>query len=295
VEDVLIKKAEILVEALPYIQEYMDRIFVVKVGGSLLSSPETFDNVLLDIAFLSAVGVKVVIVCGGGPFINEALELGGKKVDFVEGLRVTDAEVLDVVVNVLGKVRDGILQVLAGKYRAQAFALTPDDNVLVAKKIHWQQGDEVIDLGFVGQVVDVNVDFLKKTLEKGIVIMSPIGKSPEGQLFNINGDSVASSVAQKLGAEKMLFVSNVRGVMRNPANTDTLISTLNAVQSEILIKDGVIHQGMIPKVRAAIASLKAGVKKVHIVGGISHAVLLEVFTSEGIGTEIVLEEQQENG
>ncbi|MFA5645780.1 MAG: acetylglutamate kinase [Candidatus Ratteibacteria bacterium] len=291
-EDGVIKKAEILVEALPYIQKYQGKVFVVKVGGSLLRSPETFENVLLDIAFLHAVGLKIVIVSGGGPFINEELEKQEKEIHFVEGLRVTNEEVLNVVVDVLEKVRNDIVQALQEKFHSSAHSLSPVDGILMAKKIHWQKGAEVIDLGFVGEVSEVNVDLLYSVLEKNIAVISSIGLSEEGTLFNINGDSVAASIACNIVAEKMIFVSNVRGVMRNPDNSDTLISTLNADQVDLLIKDGVIQQGMIPKVRAAMECLNAGVKKVHIVGGVPHAMLLEIFTSEGVGTEILLEERR---
>jgi len=290
VDNIIFQKAEALTEALPYIQRYKGKIFVIKIGGAILRIPESRKNILHDVAFLNAVGIKTVIVCGAGPAITEEIEKRGKKVKFIEGLRITDADVLEIVVEVLGSVRDEFARDLINEFKTPAFSLKPEDGHLIARKIHWQKGDEVIDLGFVGQVESVNTDVIKETLEKGIVIFAPIGISKDGQKYNINGDSVSSSVAQSLGAEKLIFVSGVKGVMRNLDNSDTLISVLTASQAEGLINEGVIHGGMIPKVKGAIASLKGGVKKVHIISGnIAHSLILEIFTEQGIGTEIVLD------
>ena len=289
-DNIIFQKAEALTEALPYIQRYKGKIFVIKIGGAILRIPESRKNILHNVAFLNAVGIKTVIVCGAGPAITEEIEKRGKKVKFIEGLRITDADVLEIVVEVLGSVRDEFARDLINEFKTPAFSLKPEDGHLIARKIHWQKGDEVIDLGFVGQVESVNTDVIKETLEKGIVIFAPIGISKDGQKYNINGDSVSSSVAQSLGAEKLIFVSGVKGVMRNLDNSDTLISVLTASQAEGLINEGVIHGGMIPKVKGAIASLKGGVKKVHIISGnIAHSLILEIFTEQGIGTEIVLD------
>lgn len=289
-DNIIFQKAEALTEALPYIQRYKGKIFVIKIGGAILRIPESRKNILHDVAFLNAVGIKTVIVCGAGPAITEEIEKRGKKVKFIEGLRITDADVLEIVVEVLGNVRDEFARDLINEFKTPAFSLKPEDGHLIARKIHWQKGDEVIDLGFVGQVESVNTDVIKETLEKGIVIFAPIGISRDGQKYNINGDSVSSSVAQSLGAEKLIFVSGVKGVMRNLDNSDTLISVLTASQAEGLINEGVIHGGMIPKVKGAIASLKGGVKKVHIISGnIAHSLILEIFTEQGIGTEIILD------
>jgi len=290
VDNIIFQKAEALTEALPYIQRYKGKIFVIKIGGAILRIPESRKNILHDVAFLNAVGIKTVIVCGAGPAITEEIEKRGKKVKFIEGLRITDADVLEIVVEVLGSVRDEFARDLINEFKTPAFSLKPEDGHLIARKIHWQKGDEVIDLGFVGQVESVNTDVIKETLEKGIVIFAPVGISKDGQKYNINGDSVSSSVAQSLGAEKLIFVSGVKGVMRNLDNSDTLISVLTASQAEGLINEGVIHGGMIPKVKGAIASLKGGVKKVHIISGnIAHSLILEIFTEQGIGTEIILD------
>jgi len=290
VENSIHAKAETLIEALPYIQDYKGKTFVIKIGGAILRLPESKKNILQDIAFLSAVGIKTVVVCGAGPTITEEIEKRGKKAKFIEGLRVTDRETLDIVVEFLGAARDEVVETLKNEFRTEAFSLKPEDRHLIAKKIHWQKGDEIIDLGFVGQVENVQADVLASFLEKGVAVFAPIGISLDGQKYNINGDSVSSAVAQSLGAEKLIFVTGVRGVMRNPDNPDTLLSVITASQGENLIKDEVISGGMIPKIRGAIGSLKGGVKKVHIISGnVAHSIILEVFTEQGIGTEIILD------
>lgn len=287
------QKAEVLVEALPYIQQYKGRVFVVKIGGAILRLPESKKNILHDIAFLNAVGIKTIVVCGAGPTITEEIEKRGKKVKFIEGLRVTDADVLEIVVELLGANRDEIVKTLRDEFNTEALAIKEDQGHLIARKIHWQKGDEIIDLGFVGQVEKVNTDVINSFLEKGVVIFSPIGISEDGQKYNINGDSVSSAVARAMGAEKLIFITSVRGVMRNIDNPDTLLSIITASQAENLIKEGVIQGGMIPKVRGAIASLRGGVKKVHIISGnIPHSLILEVFTEQGAGTEIILSEEK---
>lgn len=289
----ILQKAEALIEAFPYIQRYRGKTFVIKIGGGILRLPESKKNVLQDIAFLSAVGIKVVVVCGAGPAITEEIERRGKKARFIEGLRVTDADILEIVVEFLGAARDDIVKTLRDEFNVEAYSLKPEDSHLIAKKIHWQKGDEIIDLGFVGQVEKVNKDIINNWLDKNcIVVFSPIGISPDGQKYNINGDSVSSSVAQALSAEKLIFVTGVRGVMRNIDNPDTLISVVSASQVESLIRENVIQGGMLPKVRGAIASLKGGVKKAHIISGnVPHSIILEIFTEHGVGTEIILKEQ----
>lgn len=285
----IFQKAETLVEAFPYIQKYKGKIFVIKIGGGILKLSESRQNILHDIAFLSSVGIKTVVVCGAGPAITEEIEKRGKKAKFIEGLRVTDAEILDVVVDVLGSARDSIAKTLKDDFGVEAIVLKPEDRHLIAEKIHWQKGLEVIDLGFVGQVVEVKTGIIMSAAEKGVVVLAPVGISVDGQKYNINGDSVSSAVARSLGAEKLIFMTGVRGVMRNLDNPDTLISVITATQAENLINEEVIIGGMIPKVRGAISSLRGGVKKVHIISGnMPHSLILEVFTEHGVGTEIVL-------
>ncbi len=288
-EQEITNKAKVLIEAFPYIQKYCGKYFVIKAGGSILKIREAKENFLPDVAFLSTVGIKPIIVCGGGPFITEEIEKRGKKVRFIEGIRVTDSETLGIVKKILSDVRDGFVEFLKKEMKIEAIGLEPEEKFLIARKVHYQKGEEVIDLGFVGQIEYVDTEYLKKKFgENQVLVITPLAYSKEGILYNVNADSVAYSVSTAIKAEKLIFLTNVAGVMRNPENPETLISILKISQAENLIKEGIINAGMVPKVRAGIKSIKEGVKKVHIISGnISHSILLEVFTDEGIGTEIV--------
>ena len=289
-EEDIIMKAEVLIEAFPYIQQYQGKYFVMKVGGSIFRKQEAKVSILQDIAFLKLIGIKSILVCGGGPFITEEIEKRGKKVEFVDGLRITDKEVIEIVKDVLSGVRDELVDYLNNELKVGASSIQPEENCLSAKKIHYQTGEEVVDLGFVGQVDKVNTErFKEKSMENDILVLAPLAYSDEGVLYNINGDTVASSIATALGAEKLIYLTNVLGVMRNPEKSDTLISVLEVSQVESLRKQKVIKSGMIPKVKAATDAIKKGVNKVHIISGnIPHSILLEIFTDQGIGTEIVL-------
>jgi len=289
VEDEVIKKAEVLLESYPYIKEYKDKIFVVKIGGSVLHIEEERNDILQDIAFLEVVGINVIVVCGGGPFITEEIEKRGGKVTFIDGLRVTDKNTLQIVKEVLHNIRDEIVKDLVNKFEVSASSLEPEGKFITAKKIHYQRGEEIIDLGFVGQVSDVNNDIINKQLGKNkVLVCAPIAYDESGNLLNINGDSVASAIAESLKSEKLIFLTDVAGIMRNPEKAETLISVLEISDGEELIKKEVIKGGMIPKLKASINAIKNGVKKVHIISGnISHSILLEVFTKSGIGTEII--------
>ncbi|MCL5408569.1 MAG: acetylglutamate kinase [Candidatus Omnitrophica bacterium] len=293
-EEIIFKKAEILVEALPYIQKYKGKLFVIKMGGSIFRNQDVKKSILMDVAFLNAVGINVLLVCGGGPFITEEIEKTGKKVEFIEGLRVTNKEELEIVVKVLGNVKNEIKDILETQFNTCCTGFNPEDRIVLAKKIHWQKGDEVIDLGYVGQITGVDIPKIESQITRGVVIIAPIGISEEGQLYNINGDSVSAYISQIMKAEKLIFLTSVPGIMRNISNPDALISILTVEQAEGLIKDNIIQHGMIPKTKACISSLKEGVKKTHIISGtISHALLFEIFTQQGIGTEIILSEQNE--
>jgi len=289
VEEEVVKKADVLVEAYPYIKEYRDKIFVIKFGGSIFKLSQIKENILKDIAFLEAVGVKTLLVCGGGPFINEEIEKRGKETRFIEGLRVTDEETLAVVKEVLFGIRDKIVAYLRETLEMKADYLSPEEKFMLARKIHYQQGEKIINLGFVGQVESVNTDYIKEKLDRErILVAAPVISSADGVLYNINGDSVASGLAEALEAEKLIFITDVLGVMRNPENSQTLISVLKHSEVEDLIASKIIKEGMIPKVTSGISAIKKGVKKVHIVSGnIQHSIILEVFTEHGVGTEIV--------
>ena len=289
VDGTLMKKAEFFAEIFPYIREFQGKYFVIKVGGSISRISDATQDILFDCAFLKLVGINPIIVCGGGPFITDELEKRGKKAEFMEGLRITDKETLNIVDEVLSGVRDRFTTEIKENFGIDAVALKPEENYIFAKPIHYQQGEEVVDLGFVGQVDEVNVEYLKqKSKEEGILVIAPLAYSKNGDLYNINGDSVAASIAQSLNVEKLIFLTAVRGVMRHPEKAETLISVLTMKQVEDLIKSGIIKEGMIPKVKAAVSSIKKGVGKVHIISGnVPHSILLEIFTVHGVGTEIV--------
>lgn len=288
-DEEIIKKADVLVEAYPYIKKYRDKIFVIKFGGSIFRLSQIKENILKDIAFLEAAGVKTLLVCGGGPFINEEIEKQGKTPKFVEGLRVTDEETLSIVKNVLYGIRDKIVEYLKETLEVKAAVLEPEEKFMLARKIHYQQGEKIVNLGFVGQVASVNSEYIGEKVEKErILVAAPVVSSEDGTLYNINGDSVASGLAEAMQAEKLIFITDVLGVMRNPENPQTLISVLKHSEVEDLIAGNIIKEGMIPKVSSGISAIKKGVKKVHIVSGnIQHSIILEVFTEHGVGTEII--------
>lgn len=287
-EEEVIKKAEVLQEAYPYIKQYRDKIFVIKIGGSILRIQNVAESIIRNIAFLEVVGIKVLIVCGGGPFITEEIEKRGKKVVFIDGLRVTDGETLQIVKDILFGIRDTIVMQLKEKLDVSADILSPEEKFMMAKKIHYQKGAEIIDLGFVGQISEVNTSYIKEKLEKNrVLVMAPLIQGQDG-LYNVNGDSVASSLSEALQAEKLIFITDVLGVMRNPEKEETLISVLHINEAEDLIAQNVIKGGMLPKVKAGISAIRKGVKKVHIISGsIPNSIILEVFTELGVGTEIV--------
>jgi len=289
VDDEILKKADVLLESYPYIKNYKGKIFVIKVGGSILRIEEARKDILQDIAFLEVVGINVILICGGGPFITEEIEKRGGKVTFIDGLRVTDNNTLQIVKDVLYNVRDGIVEKLVEKFQTSASSILPEEKCVIAKKIHYQRGAEVVDLGFVGQVDQVNNEYIKNKLEKyKVLVAAPLFYDKNGVLLNVNGDSVASSIAESLKVEKLIFLTDVLGIMRHPEKPETLISILELSEGNELIEKKVIKEGMIPKAMSAISAIKNGVKKVHIISGnISHSILLEVFTKAGVGTEII--------
>ena len=203
-EQEITNKAKVLIEAFPYIQKYRGKYFVIKAGGSILKIREAKENFLPDVAFLSTVGIKPIIVCGGGPFITEEIEKRGKKVRFIEGIRVTDSETLGIVKKILSDVRDGFVEFLKKEMKIEAAGLEPEEKFLIARKVHYQKGEEVIDLGFVGQIEYVDTEYLKKKFEENqVLVITPLAYSKEGILYNVNADSVAYSVSTAIKAEKL--------------------------------------------------------------------------------------------
>ena len=290
----LIQKAENLLEALPFIKNFYGKTFVIKYGGNAMVSENLKDNFALDIVMMKYIGVNPVIVHGGGPQIDKTLKALGIKSQFFEGQRVTNKETIDVVEMVLGgKVNKEIVS-LVNRHGGNAVGITGKDGDLIMAKRHAKgkkqspeiDRPEIIDLGLVGEITKVNPHILK-TLDKSdfIPVIAPIGKGENGETLNINADFVASKIASALKAEKLILMTDTGGVKNK---TGKLQSGLTRKEVAAMIKSKVIKDGMLPKVNCCLDALKSGVHKTHIIDGrIQHALLLEIFTEEGIGTQIV--------
>ncbi|HOW36219.1 MAG TPA: acetylglutamate kinase [Candidatus Omnitrophota bacterium] len=281
----VIKKAGVLVEAIPYIHAFRQKLFVVKYGGSILENETVRKYVLEDIVFLSFVGIRIILVHGGGPHISARLAEAGKKSEFHEGIRVTDEETLKVVSEELDKLNKRIVAEIK-KFKGDATGLKGEENI-----IHVQKKKASRDLGFVGTITSVDQEAIATHLKKGrIVVVSPMGVSVEKQPHNVNADEVASAIATSMKAEKLVALTDVQGVLREPGNSDTLISSMTIDQVNQLIASKIIQGGMIPKVSSCLEAVLGGVKKAHIVDArLQHALLLEIFTDRGVGTQILKE------
>ncbi|MCK4244591.1 MAG: acetylglutamate kinase [Candidatus Omnitrophica bacterium] len=282
----IIKKADILIEALPYIQRFKGSTVVIKYSGNLMENETTVKSILLDIIFMSSVGMKPLIIHGGGRFITERLAAEGKETKFIDGLRITDEEAIKIVKEVLLEVNNNLVEQIK-KLGGRAKGILPEDELFKVKKA-FSKG---FDLGFVGEIVQVKRELLEELLNQGFIpVIPPLGLGKDKKLYNLNADTAASEIASDIRAEKLAFITSVKGIMRNPEDTETLIPMLIKEEAEALIEERVISEGMLPKVKAGLRSLGSGVNKVHIVNGrLSHSLLLEIFTDKGIGTEIVLE------
>jgi len=282
-------KADALLEALPYFQQFRGRTVVVKYGGAAMEEPDLVESVLRDIVFLEAVGINPVVVHGGGKAITAAMKQENLTARFVDGLRVTDAASIQIIDRVLNEVigpslaekivaLGGKAQVLSGKAVLTAVKGSPRLDAAGGK----------IDMGFIGEITQVNIASVQKLVDEEIVpIISPLGLGLDGQPYNINADIAAAKIAQALQAHKIIYLSDVNGVRRDPRDENSLISTLTPAQIQQLKQEGVIAGGMIPKVDSALEALASGVAKVHFLDGKQpHALLLELFTDAGIGTEI---------
>lgn len=285
-----IDKAAILIEALPYIQAFRGKVLVIKYGGSTMTTEDDVDTVLRDIVFMASVGMRPVVVHGGGVAISQRLEQRGIATRKVNGLRVTDAATMQVVEDVLfGEVNAAIVQAINGM-GGQAVGVSAKESGIMHVTRHQAESREgPVDIGFVGDVERVDAaPILSLTGQEVIPVIAPIGCGPEGHSYNVNADTAAGEIAAALHAEKLVFLTDVKGIMVDADNPDTLLSTVRVPEVEALIADGTIDGGMIPKVGACLKSVKAGVRKTHIIDGrIPHSMLLEFFTNEGIGTEIV--------
>jgi len=288
----LIAKAATLLEALPYIQRFSGATFVVKYGGSFMDSPdpETRNGVARDIVFLEAVEINPVVVHGGGKAITRAMEKSGLKANFIQGQRVTDEATVKIVDNVLSREINpevvAAINALGGL--AKGFA-GPD--VFRCRKARVRGPDgQVLDLGYVGEVTGVNVAPLLECIEKGITpVISPTARGEDGKIYNCNADVAAAQAAIALKARRLVFMSDVPGLLQDPKQPDSIISRLKISEVDGLKQRGIVDKGMIPKVDSAVAAIQAGVEKVSFVDGrVPHAVLMEIFTDEGVGTEVLL-------
>ncbi len=288
----LIEKARILIEALPYIQTFRGKTFVIKYGGSAMTAADLKESFAQDVVLLRFIGINPVIVHGGGPQIGKTMERMGKMPTFVAGQRVTDEETMDIVAMVLGgKVNKEIVS-LINRAGGKAVGLTGKDGGLIqARKLTMTRKSEatgeteVIDIGLVGEVSEIRPGALTALDEKGYIpVIAPVGVGPAGETYNINADSVAGAVAGALQAEKLVLLTDQAGILDTGKN---LIPALDKQKMEALIASGTISGGMLPKTRSCFAALDAGCAKVHIIDGrVPHALLLEIFTNAGIGTEI---------
>lgn len=276
-------RGQVLVEALPYIQKYSNKIVVIKYGGNAMLNEELKNAVMGDVALLSLIGIKVVLVHGGGPEINEMLGKIGKKSEWVDGLRVTDKETVDVVQMVLaGKVNKSLVALL-GRLGCNAIGLCGADGHLITAKVKDER------LGFVGEITDVNPAPILDLLEKGYVpVISTTACDSEGNIYNINADTAAAKIAAALKAESFISMTDIAGILRDKDDPSTLIPKIYVSDISQLVNEGVISGGMIPKIDCCGEAIRRGVKKVFILDGtVPHSLLIETLTDEGLGTMFV--------
>jgi acetylglutamate kinase len=290
----LISKAATLLEALPYIQKFSGETFVVKYGGSFMDSPEPAvrNGVARDIVFLEAVEINPVVVHGGGKAITRAMEAAGLKANFVQGQRVTDEATVLVVDQVLSREINPQLVKLIEELGGRARGFSGAD-IFKCRRLLLDDKEKPgaqLDIGFVGEVVEVNTEPLRQCIWHGVTpVISPVALGEDGKVYNCNADVAAAHAAIALKAKRLVFMSDVPGLMRDPKDPSTLIKHLQTSEVPGLKQAGIVEKGMIPKVDSAVGAIKAGVEKVSFVDGrVPHAVLLEIFTDEGVGTEVVL-------
>ena len=287
-------KAAILVEALPYIQQFYGKTIVIKYGGNAMINEDLKEKVMQDIALMKYVGIRPVIVHGGGPDITGFLKKVGKESDFVAGLRVTDAETIEIAEMVLdGKVNSEIVNLL-NRRGVKAVGLSGKDAGLIkARKklatVYEGEDTKKVDIGYVGEVEKVDTGILEDLLEQGYVpVIAPIGVGDGDESYNINADYVAAEIAGALQAEKLLLLTDIEGIYKDFNDKSSFISTLHLPEARQYIKEGIIAGGMIPKVEACLTALEQGAGKTHIIDGrLAHSIILEIFTSWGIGTQVV--------
>lgn len=290
VEDIYKNKAQVLLEALPYIKEYFNRIVVIKLGGAIMDDDASLMKVLDDLILMKYVGMNVIVIHGGGKQITKLMEEKNIKVEFCDGMRVTSREAIDAVKMVLlGEINSKIVSLL-NKHGKLAVGLSGNDANFVncRKKIYKKDGKE-IDLGYVGEITDINKDFLLNILNSGYLpVIATLGSDRKGNVFNINADTFASAIASKFEAKKMILLTDVDGIKITGIDGEKLVSKISASECRKLIEIRYISKGMIPKVNSCIDALLDGVEKAHILNGnLEHSILIEIFTDKGIGTMIV--------
>lgn len=282
-------KAEALLEALPYFQQFRGKTVVIKYGGAAMENPDLVADVLRDVVFLEAVGINPVVVHGGGKAITAAMKQENLTARFVDGLRITDTASIKIIDRVLTEVIGPSLAAKIGELGGKAQVLSGKEVLVAQKRLpHQDAAGNKIDMGLIGDITSVNTDHVQKLIDAEIVpVVSPLGRGLDGQVYNINADIAAAKIAQALRAHKIIYLSDVNGVRRNPRDENSLISTLTPAQIQQLKEEGIIESGMIPKVDSALEALAGGVAKVHFLDGRqAHSLLLELFTDAGIGTEI---------
>jgi acetylglutamate kinase len=289
-----IEKADLLIEAMGWIRQFRDKITVIKLGGSLMDDPDSLRHLLVDIVFMETVGMRPIVVHGGGAAISRAMEEARIEPRFIQGRRYTDDATLKIVEQVLaGEINESIaarIEEMGGRAMPLNFAGETNNNVLFGERLTLAGSNgEAIDLGHVGRVTRVDRDTIENLCYAGQVPVIPsMCEAETGERLNVNADTAATAVAQALGAEKLVFLSDVNGVRQNKNDPDSLIHSLTATDARRLIENGAIESGMIPKVEACLETLQKGVRKIHIIDGrIRHSLMLEIYTNRGIGTEIV--------
>jgi len=280
----LLEKAEVLIDALPYIQKYNRKVIVVKYGGSAMTDPELQRNVIKDVTLLKLVGFKPIIVHGGGKEISSWVKKIGKEAEFVNGLRVTDAETMEIAEMVLNKVNKRLVAMVE-ELGVHAAGVSGKDGGLLKVEKRYSDGK---DIGYVGQITEVNPKILFDLINQDFLpIVAPIGMDDKYESYNINADDAACAIAKAVGAEKLAFLTDIEGLYRDINDKSSFISSINVTPARELINAGIIGGGMLPKLGNCIDAIESGVQRVHILDGrLAHCLLLEVFTSSGVGTMI---------
>ena len=288
-----IEKANVLIEAMPYIQDFKGCVVLVKVGGSVMESEKTIERLLMDVAFMNTVGIRPVLVHGGGKAISRGMEQAGIVSQFVQGLRVTCEAAIGVVERVIKQEVNARVVRLLQKHGVNARPLHGDWIFRVEKKSGTDPvTGEALDWGYVGEPSTVDIRPVREMLDAGLIpVITPLGTGPDGRLYNVNADTAAAALAKALKVRKLAFISDVPGLLRDVTDAESLITTLRAGEVHALKTAGIVGGGMLPKLDSCVDAIRAGVGKVHLIDGrMAHSLLLEVFTTTGVGTEIVADE-----